>query len=134
MKCASCGANIYDDANRCQYCGAYQPQPKQQKQTVQPQQQQPVVVHVHNTNVIKNKNNNSSYGSRRAARAGKSKGVALFLCIFLGYFGAHKFYLGKTGAGILYLLTVGLFGLGWFFDIFSILFGGARDKWGYKLV
>ncbi|MBX9704718.1 MAG: NINE protein, partial [Gammaproteobacteria bacterium] len=30
--------------------------------------------------------------------------VAALLAIFLGGFGIHKFYLGKTGQGILYLL------------------------------
>lgn len=34
----------------------------------------------------------------------KSKGVAAILAIFLGGFGIHKFYLGKAGMGILYLL------------------------------
>lgn len=34
----------------------------------------------------------------------KSKTTALLLCLFLGGFGAHKFYLGQTGLGILYLL------------------------------
>lgn len=34
----------------------------------------------------------------------KNKIVAALLAIFLGGFGGHKFYLGRTGAGILYLL------------------------------
>ena len=34
----------------------------------------------------------------------KNKGVAILLCLFLGGVGAHKFYLGKSGAGIMYLL------------------------------
>jgi len=34
----------------------------------------------------------------------KDPTVALLLALFLGGIGAHKFYLGKTGAGILYLL------------------------------
>ena len=44
-----------------------------------------------------------------------------FLCLFLGYFGAHKFYEGRIGMGILYLLTIGLFGIGWIVDIILIL-------------
>ena len=51
----------------------------------------------------------------------KNKWVALILCILLGYFGAHKFYEGKAGMGILYLFTVGLFGIGVFIDFIVIL-------------
>lgn len=46
----------------------------------------------------------------------KRKWVAFWLCFFLGMFGAHKFYEGKTGMGILYLFTAGLFGFGWIYD------------------
>lgn len=35
----------------------------------------------------------------------KDKVVAALLAWFLGVFGAHKFYLGKTGAGIAYLIA-----------------------------
>lgn len=34
----------------------------------------------------------------------KSKIVAALLAFFLGGFGAHKFYIGKIGQGILFLL------------------------------
>lgn len=40
----------------------------------------------------------------------KSTGVAYLLCIFLGGFGAHRFYLGQTGTGVAQLI-LGL--LGW---------------------
>lgn len=33
----------------------------------------------------------------------KTKGVAILLAFFLGGFGVHKFYLGRTGAGLMYL-------------------------------
>jgi len=42
------------------------------------------------------------------------------LCIFFGYFGAHKFYEGKTIMGLIYLFTLGLFGFGWLIDIIII--------------
>lgn len=35
---------------------------------------------------------------------GKTKVAAILLALFLGGFGAHKFYLGQSGMGILYLL------------------------------
>jgi TM2 domain-containing membrane protein YozV len=34
----------------------------------------------------------------------KDRTTAIILCFFLGGFGLHKFYLGQTGAGIVYLL------------------------------
>ncbi len=39
----------------------------------------------------------------------KNKGVAILLALFLGGLGAHKFYLGKSGQGILYLVFVWTF-------------------------
>ncbi|MEV7426922.1 MMPL family transporter [Streptomyces sp. NPDC091212] len=38
----------------------------------------------------------------------------------LGLFGAHHFYLGRTGRGVLYLCTAGLLGLGWLVDPFTL--------------
>ena len=38
------------------------------------------------------------------------------LCLFGGYLGLHKFAEKKTGLGVLYLFTCGLFGIGWMID------------------
>lgn len=50
----------------------------------------------------------------------KSVGLAYVLWWFLGWAGAHRFYSGCIGTGILYLLTFGLFGVGWLVDIFLV--------------
>ena len=39
-----------------------------------------------------------------ASMTGKSRTVAVLLAVFLGGIGAHRFYLGKVGSGLLYLL------------------------------
>jgi TM2 domain-containing membrane protein YozV/predicted transcriptional regulator len=50
----------------------------------------------------------------------KSKGVAYLLLIFLGWLGVHRFYLEKIGTGIIYLCTLGLFGIGLIYDLFTL--------------
>ncbi len=50
----------------------------------------------------------------------KSVGLTYVLWFFLGLLGLHKFYLGKVVWGLVYLFTAGLFGLGWFIDLFTI--------------
>jgi TM2 domain-containing membrane protein YozV len=50
----------------------------------------------------------------------KSKIVAYLLWFFFGFLSAHRFYLGKIGSGILYLLTGQLLGIGWIIDLFLI--------------
>lgn len=63
----------------------------------------------------------------------KNRTVTLLLCLFLGYLGIHRFYVGKTGTGILYLFTAGLAGIGILVDFFSIIFGIFKDKEGNKI-
>ena len=60
----------------------------------------------------------------------KSWIAALLLCIFLGGLGIHRFYVGKVGTGILYLLTAGFFGIGVIIDIIMIAVGSFTDKGG----
>lgn len=104
--CKFCGEIIDKECVICPKCG---------KQVEELKTAQPTVV-VNNTNT--NVNNNQIRGYGRP----KNKWVAFFLCLFLGWMGAHKFYEGKVGTGILYLCTVGLCGIGWIIDIISLLF------------
>jgi TM2 domain-containing membrane protein YozV len=63
----------------------------------------------------------------------KSKITALLLCIFLGTLGVHRFYVGKVGTGIVWLLTLGIFGIGVLIDIIMIAIGKFKDKQGLLL-
>lgn len=111
--CPQCGAPIDLGATECKFCGEkfatqqanqqfqqqyQQPQQNTQYQQYQQQpqprpsyQQQPQPQLYYTTAI-------------NPAWPVKSKTVAGLLAIFLGAFGVHKFYLGKTGAGLLYLI------------------------------
>ena len=43
------------------------------------------------------------------------------ICLLGGWFGLHKFVEKKTGMGVLYLFTFGLFGIGWLIDCVVLL-------------
>lgn len=72
--------------------------------------------------------NNNNWPRRRYSE--KSSAVAMLLCLLLGVFGAHEFYVGKKGWGIAYIFTSGLFGISMFVDPFIILFGQFKDSDG----
>ncbi len=57
---------------------------------------------------------------RRFLSGEKSYTVSWVCLVFLGIFGVHRFYLGKIGTGLLYLLTVGLFGIGIIYDFWTM--------------
>lgn len=66
-------------------------------------------------------------------QSSKSPAVASLLCVFLGYFGVHRFYVGKIGTGVLQLLTFGGFGIWYLIDVVMIAFGEFKDAQGNKI-
>jgi len=54
---------------------------------------------------------------RRFTAGTTNYSVAWLLLMFLGLFGIHRFYLRKWVTGIIYLLTAGLLGIGWLYDL-----------------
>lgn len=57
---------------------------------------------------------------RVAPAKDKSLGVAYALWLTLGWIGCHQYYLGRVGRGAIYSLTIGVFLIGWFVDLFTL--------------
>lgn len=76
-----------------------------------------------NANLNSNRNSNTNFNAAGMAYMNRprNKWAAFIICLFFGYFGAHKFYEGKITMGVIYLLTCGLCGIGWIVDIIIIL-------------
>ena len=148
MKCPHCGA---DTAGKfCEYCGSEMPHSGPQVQNTYKTEN--VTQHVTNVYYVNTAEGNfppsqnsqpnyppqqpfppqqpvyqTEFFSSSPQISGKSKSAALLLCFFLGYFGAHLFYVGRWKKGLLYFFTAGLFGIGWLIDIFTIGINKFKD-------
>lgn len=133
MKCKSCGAPLR--GNQCEYCGSLADIP-----VSMPGGCGGVTVNIHVGGGAYG--NSRAYGGASGSVAAcqpsvycrtvssRSWMIAMLLCVFFGYLGAHYFYVGRWGMGLLYLCTGGLCGIGWLADIFRILIGTFPDDVG----
>lgn len=62
--------------------------------------------------------------------SGKDWNTALMLSILLGIFGVDRFYVGRTGLGILKLVTFGGYFFWWVADVVLLLRGRMKDDLG----
>lgn len=106
--CKHCGGKIPYDAVICTKCG---------RQVEEMHSAKDSSIVINNNNSVSASSSNGYYRQGREC----SKWVALLLCLFLGFFGGHKFYEGKIGTGLLYMFTGGIFIIGAVIDFFNIL-------------
>ena len=58
---------------------------------------------------------------------------AALLAFFFGWLGAHRFYVGKIGTGVLQLVTLGGLGIWALVDLIMIICGEFKDSDGEKI-
>jgi TM2 domain len=79
----------------------------------------------------------SAVQSREWVREDQSEYTRLpvfVLCLLLGWFGVHRFFVGKIGTGVLQLVTIGGLGLWTLYDLILIVFAAFTDSSGRKIV
>ncbi|MCS2481807.1 NINE protein [Bacteroides faecis] len=115
IKCPQCGGNKFSDRGnntyKCMYCGTTfnVKKPDEPKHTNYSELESAAPKVTVNVNVGPNpqqpvQQQSVQQGYYPQHVSSKSKATAAILAIFLGGLGAHHFYLGKTGLGILYLI------------------------------
>ena len=86
----------------------------------------------HFVTIFKEGSSMSAYVQQQV-QSDKQKMTVLILCFCLGAFGAHRFYVGKMGTGILQLVTLGGLGIWALIDLIMIATGSFTDKEGRKI-
>lgn len=82
---------------------------------------------------VKNKDGSRNSSDPKLVLAKQKKITAALLCFFLGNFGAHRFYVGKIGTGVLQLLTIGGLRIWSTVDLILILCDEFTNAEGQKL-
>ena len=127
MKCSSCGADNPDGVLYCEACGAHMQTASQDPNTYYENQQ-------HYQQPAPNQNYHYYHVEQTTKVISPcNRWLAFVLCLFLGYIGIHRFYVGKIGTGLLYVFTCGLFGIGTLVDLILIAMGSFTDSAGLML-
>ncbi len=64
----------------------------------------------------------------------KSRMTTLLLCVFGGFLGLHRFYVGRVWSGVLWFVTFGLFSVGWIYDLVIVATGEFVDDQGKRVL
>ena len=114
MKCPNCGSPRDREDRYCPYCMT-----KFDPYATVPNEKPEIHIHYHQEIRPEPRFVVEPIYTPMEKRSHRSRVIALLLCLFLGWFGAHKFYLGKNGMGVLYLFTCGLIAYGWLIDLLT---------------
>ena len=68
-----------------------------------------------------------------AQKSDKSGLVCLLLLLLVGWLVAHRFYVGKIGTAILFIITAGGLGIWWLIDLIMLITGAFTDSQGRKV-
>jgi len=107
--CTHCGNQVDDECIICPKCGCYADKQKEKKTA------------------------GFDFGDKDPNASPLSRTIDAIICFVLGGIGVHCFYEGKIGKGVLYIFTVGLFGIGTLIDFIRILMGQQKDKNGLPI-
>ncbi len=130
MDCPKCGAEY--NGVLCEYCG----------HSNSPQPQHVTIIHNHYDTDGPGPQAQPNYqyqqpfyGPINQQFSAKSRMVAIILTLMVcvGFGGLNRFYVGKIGTGVLYLLTGGLCGIGALVDLIMLICGTFTDANGRPL-
>ena len=112
FKCDSCGSKNcvkIENGYKCEYCGSVQDVIVSSAE---------ISENVYNQNSV---NQDNYRQENKILSEKKSILIRLLICIFAGYFGIHKFMEKRIVAGVIYIFTYGLLGIGLLIDIIKYI-------------
>ena len=120
VECPFCAEQISERAKKCRHCG------ETVCVTLRSAEEALRASNRNTGNVYMNAA--VSNGTANYQRPMKSRMTAILLALFLGSFGAHKFYLGRGGWGVLYLIFFWTFVPGIIAFIEFIIYATMSDE------